>query len=110
LLTGRLYGDPTVGCIWIGRPRGGAEIDWPSNVSVEFNPIRVSGLGWVAHQGDWFRIAGGTDPRVTVTKGCPVPEPGMGKFVPDTIEYFGGQRPSAELDATSGATGAGAGP
>ena len=33
LLIGRLYGEATVGCVWIGRPSGGLEVDWPSGVS-----------------------------------------------------------------------------
>ena len=101
LLIGRLYGDPAVGCVWIGKPRGGLEIDWPAGVTVQFDPVRVSGRGYIAREGDWFRLTGGTDPRISVTRGCPVPEPQMGRFATDTIEYFGGERPSAELDGTS---------
>lgn len=101
LLIGRLYGDAGIGCVWIGRPSEGAEIDWPGSVSVEFDPIRVSGRGFVAREGDWFRLAGGTDSGVPVTSGCPVAEPELGRFVPDSVEYFGDRRPSAELNPTS---------
>lgn len=98
LLVGRLYGDEVVGCVWIGEPEGGLEIDWPSGISVRSDPVQVAGRGWVANEGDWFRLSGGTDPDTHVTRGCPVPEPSMGLFVPDTVEYFGRERPSSELE------------
>jgi hypothetical protein len=105
LVIGRLYGDAAIGCVWIGQPRGGLEIDWPSGVSIHFDPVRVEGRGYTAHEGDWFRLTGGTDPRYPVTSDCPVSEPELGKFVPDTLEYFGDERPTTDLEVTRGATG-----
>jgi hypothetical protein len=100
LLIGRLYGDASVGCVWIGRPRGGLEIDWPPFVRVRLSPLRVTGPGFSAVEGEWFRMGGGTRPTVPVTSGCPVPEPEAGKFVAASVEYFGDERPSEGLGST----------
>jgi hypothetical protein len=96
LLIGRLYGDASVGCVWVGRPRGGLEVDWPFAVSIQLDPVRVSGPGFIAQEGDWFRLVGGTRPDVPVTEGCPVPEPESGKFVAGSVSYFGDERPADE--------------
>jgi hypothetical protein len=45
LLIGRLFGDPSIGCVWIGGPRGGLEIDWPLVDDVDVEAVRVSGRG-----------------------------------------------------------------
>lgn len=97
LLIGRLYGDASIGCVWVGRPRGGVEVDWPSPVTVDLDPVRVAGLGFVAQEGDWLRMVGGARPTVPVTPGCPVSEPESGKFVARSVEYFGDERPSSDL-------------
>ena len=100
LLIGRLFGDPSVGCVWVGGPRSGLEIDWPLLYVVDLDAVRVSGPGFVAEEGDWFRMTGGTRPDVPITPGCPVPEPRSGKFVPAGTEYFGDVRPPAVFGAT----------
>jgi hypothetical protein len=98
LLIGRLYGDALVGCVWIGGSRAGAEVEWPSSVHVEFSPVRVTGPRFVAREGDWFRVAGGTRPTVPITRNCPGSQTQNGRFVPKSIEYFGNERPSDKLD------------
>jgi hypothetical protein len=45
LLIGRLFGDPSIGCVWIGGPRGGVEVDWPLFYDVDVEAVRVSGPG-----------------------------------------------------------------
>ena len=97
LLIGRLFGDASIPCVWIGGPKAGIEVDWPFPVDVTFDPIRVAGPGFVAVEGDWFRMGGGTRPDVPVTPSCPVVEPGSGKWVTNGIDYFGDERPSADL-------------
>jgi hypothetical protein len=79
-------------------PRAGAEVEWPSSVHVELNPVRVTGPRFVAREGDWFRLAGGTRPTAPITRNCPVPKPQNGRFVPSSIEYFGNERPSDKPD------------
>jgi hypothetical protein len=60
----------------------------------------VSGPGFVAEEGDWFRMGGGHRPDVPITPGCPVVEPESGKWVPAGVEYFGDGRPPAVFGAT----------
>ena len=99
LLIGRLFGNPSSGCIWVGRPRAGIEVDWPGAVTVDIDHIRVSGPDFIAQEGDWLRMQGGTDPANPIPVKCRdfAPVPGSGRFVPHTIEYFGDERPSAEF-------------
>ena len=91
---GRLFGDPSVGCVWVGGPRSGLEIDWPLFCVVDLDAVRVSGPGFVAEEGDWFRMTGGTRPDTRVTPGCPVRS---GRFVPAGIEYSGDMKPADDL-------------
>ena len=101
LLIGRLYGDPSTGCVWVGEAKGGL-VDWPPFISVELDPLQVAGPAFVAEEGDWFRMSGGTRPEVPISPGCRVfvSEPASGKFVAGSVEYFGDERPSAEFGAT----------
>jgi len=95
LLIGRLFGDPSIGCVWIGVTQGGLEIDWPLFYDIDVERVRISGPGgFVAEEGDWFRMTGGTRPDTRVTPGCPVRS---GRFVPAGIEYFGDMKPSDDL-------------
>jgi hypothetical protein len=97
LLIGRLYGDASTGCVWIGNAQGGTEIDWPSLVRIEFHPLRVSGPGFTAGEGGWFRMGGGARPDIPVTPACPVNDPESGKWGTNGIEYFGNERPSSDF-------------
>jgi hypothetical protein len=100
LLIGRLFGDPSVGCVWVGRPQGGLEIDWPLLYDVDPDAVRVSGPGFVAEEGDWFRMTGGTRPDARVSPSCPASVSRSGRFVPAGIEYFGDVKPPAVFGAS----------
>ena len=97
LLIGQLYGDPSVPCVWVGDSDGGAEVKWPFTVSVDAFRVEVSGPGFLAHEGDWFMLKGGSRSNVPVTEGCPVREPQSGKFVASSVDYYGKERPSDDL-------------
>jgi hypothetical protein len=67
-------------------------------VKVELRPIRLTGPRFVAQEGDWLRLAGGTRPTAPGTRNCPGSRHQLGKFVPSSIEYLGDQWPSDVLD------------
>jgi hypothetical protein len=98
LLIGRLFGDPVAGCVWIGGPMHGVEVDWPSFYDIDVERIRVSGPGgFVAQEGDWFRMGGGIRPDISVTPGCAATEGQDGMWDPHGIDFFGDERPPAEF-------------
>ena len=95
LLIGRLFGDPSIGCVWIGGPEAGSRSIGRCFYDIDVERVRISGPGgFVAEEGDWFRVTGGTRPDTRVTPGCPVRS---GRFVLAGIEYFGDMKPSDDL-------------
>lgn len=66
LLKGTLHGDPERRCMWVGEKDSGVSILWPSNVTIERDPLRLvdtqSGET-IARAGDAVRITGGSSPQ-----------------------------------------------
>jgi hypothetical protein len=100
LLIGRLFGDPSAGCVWIGSPKHGVEVDWPPLYDVDVERTRISGPQFLAEEGDWFRMGGGIRPDLPVTPGCSGTEGQQGLWATNGVDYFGDERPSNDLGTT----------
>jgi hypothetical protein len=71
ILQGRLYGDPTSGCIWVGKKTVGDEVGWPRGYRIETRPLRLVQNGRVvARSGDRLRLSGGLDFRYPRSHRC----------------------------------------
>ena len=71
ILQGRLYGDPTSGCVWVGKKRIGEEVRWPHGYRIETRPLRLMQAGRVAARScDRLRLSGGSDFRYPRSLRC----------------------------------------
>ena len=92
LLVGRLYGNGR--CVWVGGPKDGAQVAWPSRYRALTGPTRIETRGGrvLAREGDWLRIGGGFDPATKADPSCPHAGE-KGRWLPGKIEFLGRHRP-----------------